>query len=215
MDTQPETTASSFVYNRIPTKVSRKDFNRYIAPHLHRPKKGPKPQLSLYTIFHDILYVLHTGIPWAQRQTNRKELHDTNVYKWHNRWSKDGSYHALLAASVMHLHHTDQLDTSVLHGDGSHTVGKKGAKALVTPAINPGKATKSSPSWKTPALCSDRLWSNPSTNKRRSCCPQPSQPLWTFPVAWGSISAARLSPWRPALTPKTIRTPSKPTRCNR
>ena len=30
MDTQPETTASLFVYNRIPTKVSRKDFNRYI-----------------------------------------------------------------------------------------------------------------------------------------------------------------------------------------
>ena len=36
MDTQPETTASSFVYNRIPTKVARKDFNRYIEPHLHR-----------------------------------------------------------------------------------------------------------------------------------------------------------------------------------
>jgi hypothetical protein len=35
MDTQPDTTASSFVYNRIPTKVSRKDFNRYIEPHLH------------------------------------------------------------------------------------------------------------------------------------------------------------------------------------
>jgi hypothetical protein len=51
MDTQPETTASSFVYNRIPTKVSRKDFNRYIEPHLHRPKKGPKPKLSLYKIF--------------------------------------------------------------------------------------------------------------------------------------------------------------------
>jgi len=51
MDTQPETTASSFVYNRLPTKVSRKDFNRYIEPHLHRPKKGPEPQLSLYKIF--------------------------------------------------------------------------------------------------------------------------------------------------------------------
>jgi hypothetical protein len=46
MDTQPETTASSFVYNHIPPKVSRKDFNRYIEPHLHRPKKGPKPKLS-------------------------------------------------------------------------------------------------------------------------------------------------------------------------
>ena len=58
MDTQPETTASSFVYNRIPTKVSRKDFNRYIEPHLHRPQKGPKPKLSLYKIFNYILYVL-------------------------------------------------------------------------------------------------------------------------------------------------------------
>jgi hypothetical protein len=57
MDTQPETTASSFVYNRIPTKVSRKDFNRYIEPHLHRPKKGPKPKLSLYKIFNYILYL--------------------------------------------------------------------------------------------------------------------------------------------------------------
>jgi hypothetical protein len=57
MDTQPETTVSSFVYNRIPTRVSRQDFNRYIEPHLHRPKKGPKPQLSLYKIFNYILYL--------------------------------------------------------------------------------------------------------------------------------------------------------------
>jgi len=28
MDTPPATTAPSFVYHRIPTKVSRKDFNR-------------------------------------------------------------------------------------------------------------------------------------------------------------------------------------------
>jgi hypothetical protein len=55
MDTQPETTASSFVYHHIPTKVARQDFNRDIAPHLHRPKKGPTPKLSLYKIFHDIL----------------------------------------------------------------------------------------------------------------------------------------------------------------
>ena len=91
MDTQPETTASSFVYNRIPTKVARKDFNRYIEPHLHRPKKGYKPKLSLYKIFNYILYVLHTGIQWEQLKTDRKEIHYTNVYKWHNRWSKNGS----------------------------------------------------------------------------------------------------------------------------
>ena len=192
MDTPPETTASSFVYHRIPTKVSRKDFNRYIEPHLHRPKKGPKPKLSLYKIFNYILYVLHTGIQWEQLKTNRQELHYTNVYKWHNRWSKDGSYQALFEASVIHLHHTDQLDTSVLHGDGSNTVVKKGVKALATPAINTKKATKSSPSWKTTALFSDRFRSTPSPNKIRSFCPKPSQPLWTLPVALGSISAGRL-----------------------
>jgi hypothetical protein len=143
MDTPPETTERSFVYNRIPTKVSRKDFNRYIAPYLKRPQKGPPPKLSLYKIFNDILYVLHTGIQWHQLKTNKNELHDINVYKWHNRWSKDGSYHALFEASVLHLKDTDQLDTSVLHGDGSNTVVKKGAKASATPVINTSKGKKS------------------------------------------------------------------------
>lgn len=192
MDTQPETTASSFVYHRIPTNVSRKDFHRYIEPHLHRPKKGPKPKLSLYKIFHSILYVLHTGMPWEQLQTNRQALHYPNVYTWHKRWSNDGSYPALFEASVIHLHPTAQLDTSGLHGAGSHTVVKKGGKALATPAINTQKATKSSPSWTTTALCSDRFRSTPSPNQIRSFCPKPSQPLGTLPGALGSISAGRL-----------------------
>ena len=51
MDTQRKTVMSSCVYNRIPTKVSRKDFNQYIDPYLKRPKTGPKPKLSLYKSF--------------------------------------------------------------------------------------------------------------------------------------------------------------------
>src|SRR5262245_18666048 len=142
MDTPPKTTTSSFVYNRIPTQVSRKDFHRYIAPHLQRPKTGPKPKLSLYKIFNYILYVLNTGIPWDQLNTKRHELHYTNVYKWHHRWSKDGSYQTLFQASIIHLHHTDQLDPSVLHGDGSNTVVKKGASASAIPVISTSKGTK-------------------------------------------------------------------------
>jgi len=144
MDTQLKTAMSSFVYNRIPTTVSRNDFNRYIEPHLKRPKTGPKPKLSLYTIFHYILYVLHTGMPWDQLQTKRHALHDTNVYQWHNRWSKDGSYPTLFPASILPLHHTDQLDTSVLHGDGSNTVVKKGASASAMPVISTRKVQKNS-----------------------------------------------------------------------
>ena len=143
MNTQLETSNSLFVYNQIPTKVSRKDFNRYLDPHLKRPKTGPKPKLSHYKIFNYILYVLHTGIQWDQLKTKRNELHYTNVYKWHHRWAKNGSYQALFEASIIHLHQTEQLDTSVLHGDGSNTVVKKGAQASATPAISIRKVKKS------------------------------------------------------------------------
>jgi len=143
MNTPLQTSPLSFVYHRIPTKVSRKDFNRYIDPHLKRPQAGPKPKLSLYKIFNYILYVLHTGIQWDQLKTKRNELHYTNVYKWHNRWSKNGSYQALFEASIIQLHQADQLDTSVLHGDGSNTVVKKGAQASATPVTNTKKVKKS------------------------------------------------------------------------
>lgn len=130
MDTQRKTTMSSFVYHRIPTKVSRKDFHRHLALHLQRPTRGPKPKLALDKIFHNILSVLHTGMQWDQRKTKRNELHDPNVYKWPNRWSKEGSYHTLLKASIIPLPHTDQLDTSVLHGAGSNIVVKQGGRGL-------------------------------------------------------------------------------------
>jgi hypothetical protein len=145
MHTPLQTSTSSFVYHRIPTQVSRQDFNRYIDPPLKRPKTGPKPKLSLYKIFNYILYVLHPGIQWDQLKTKRNALHYTNVYKWHNRWSKNGSYQALFEASIIQLHQANQLDTSVLHGDGSNTVVKKGAQASATPAINIRKEKRSSP----------------------------------------------------------------------
>ena len=129
-------------YNGIPNQVSRKDFNEYILPHLSKRLKGRKPKLSLYKIFNYILYVLHTGIQWDQLRTRRNELHWSNVYKWHNRWSKDGSYHKLFEASVIHLLDTDELDTSRLHGDGSNTVVKKGAMAPDTQDTNTRKGKK-------------------------------------------------------------------------
>ena len=130
-------------YNGIPKQVTLKDFNRYIKPHLSKRIKGPKPKLSSYKIFNYILYVLHTGIQWNQLQTKRNELHWSNVYKWHNRWSKDGSYQKLFEASVIHLLDTDQLDTSQLHGDGSNTVVKKGETALDIQDTNIKKVKKS------------------------------------------------------------------------
>jgi hypothetical protein len=111
---------------KLPTRVSRKQFNIYIEPYLSFPVKGPPPKISRYKIFNYILYVLHTGIQWKQLRTNRNELHWSNVYKWHNRWSKDGSYEELFVSSVDILEKTGKLDLSILHGDGSNTIAKKG-----------------------------------------------------------------------------------------
>lgn len=115
-------------YNKLPTKISRKDFNRYILPQLSKSRRGPKMKLSYYKIFNYILYVLHTGIQWDQLRIFRNELHWSNVYRWHNRWSKDGSYENIFFHSIKTLNREGKLDLSILHGDGSNTVAKKGAK---------------------------------------------------------------------------------------
>lgn len=115
-------------HSSLPVKVSRHDFKKYILPNLSMGRRGPKPKLSRYKIFNYILYVLHTGIQWDQLQTYKNEIHWSNVYKWHNRWSKDGSYDRLMVASIQHLDRAGKLDLSILHGDGSNTVAKKGAK---------------------------------------------------------------------------------------
>lgn len=115
-------------YNKLPVRISRKEFNRYVAPHLSKGKRGPQPKISYYKIFNYILYVLHTGIQWKRLPVQRNEISWQDIYHYHNRWSKDGSYKNLFLASVMTLDEHGKLDTSILHGDGSNTVAKKGVR---------------------------------------------------------------------------------------
>ena len=57
----------------------------------------------------------------------------------------DGSLWQAFVASVRHLAVEKQLDLSVLHGDGTNTVAKKGAMALATRATNTRQERRSSP----------------------------------------------------------------------
>jgi hypothetical protein len=68
--------------------------------------------------------------------TQRKEISWQTVYHYHNRWSKDGSYERLFEHSVSLLHRRGLLDLSILHGDGSNTVAKKGVKKSGTRDTN-------------------------------------------------------------------------------
>jgi len=115
-------------WTTLPVKVSRKDFNKYIDPYLSCGMRGPKTKISRCKIFNYVLYVLHTGIQWNQLQTHRNEIHWSNIYRWHNKWSKDGSYQNLFETSVMFLNDVGKLDLSSIHGDGSNTVAKKGVQ---------------------------------------------------------------------------------------
>ncbi len=85
-------------------------------------------------------------VPIPKGPTGKPELHDTNVYRAFAKWADDGSLQQAFTASVSHLSDEKQLDLSVLHGDGTNTVAKKGAMALATQATNTKRARRSLPS---------------------------------------------------------------------
>jgi hypothetical protein len=66
-------------------------------------------------------------LPIKQKHDGKPEIHYTGIYKYFARWSDDGSLVNAFRNSVKHLHDLKLLDTSILHGDGSNTVAKKGA----------------------------------------------------------------------------------------
>jgi transposase len=149
--TQPATTP-------IPVQLSAPEFEAFILPHLSMPKRGPKCKLGYHRVFNLILWVLYTGMPWKclpipHDAQGKPAIHYTTVYKVFARWVDDGSLWQAFVASVRHLAVEKQLDLSVLHGDGTNTVAKKGAMGLGTRATNTRRARKTSPSRTITALC--------------------------------------------------------------
>src|SRR5437660_281064 len=119
----------------IPVQLSATDFHAFILPHLSMPKRGPKCKLGYHRLFNLILWVLYTGMQWKglpvpKDHHGTAEIHYTTVYKVFARWSDDGSLEHACIASVAHLSEHNQLDLSILHGDGSNTVAKKGGDGI-------------------------------------------------------------------------------------
>ena len=131
---QRKSQRASQVYNTLPIEVTRNEFNAHIKKYLSKGKRGRKTKLSQFKIFNYVLYVLHTGIPWYTLPV--KEIHWSNIYQQYRRWCKDGSCEKLFEGSPRHLKEHDMLDMSVLHGDGSNVVAKKGVNKLDIQATN-------------------------------------------------------------------------------
>lgn len=129
-------------YHKLPKKVARNEFNTFIKPCLSKNKRGKKPKISCYKIFSYVLKALRTGMQWDELVTYRNEISWQNVYHYHNRWSKDGSCRKLFENSAVTLDALGKLDLTILHGDGSNVVAKKGARKSDTPDTNIKKARK-------------------------------------------------------------------------
>jgi transposase len=145
------TTAQSPDSTPIPVQLSEPEFNQFIFPHLSMPKRGPKCKLGYHRVFNFILWVLYTGMQWKclpipKDAHGKPALHYTNVYRVFAKWTDDGSLQRAFIASVGHLAAEKKLDLSILHGDGTNTVAKKGAMGLATRATNIRRASRSLPS---------------------------------------------------------------------
>jgi transposase len=151
-------TAAKPATTPIPVQLSETEFTAFLLPHLSMPKRGPKCKLGYYRVFNLILWVLYTGMQWkclpVPHDTDGKAaIHYTTVYRVFAKWADDGSLWHAFVASVAQLAKEKHLDTSVLHGDGTNTVAKKGGMGLASRATNTRRARKSSPLRTTMALC--------------------------------------------------------------
>jgi transposase len=142
------TTAKNPDITPIPVQLAETEFNKFIFPHLSMPKRGPRCKIGYHRLFNLILWVLYTGMQWKclpiPKDTHGKpEIHYSNVYRAFAKWADDGSLEQAFIASVAHLAAEKHLDLSILHGDGTNTVAKKGAMGLATRGTNTRRATKS------------------------------------------------------------------------
>ncbi len=134
-------------YKVIPVQLSKKEFEKFILPHLSLPKRGPKCKIGYHKPFNYILKVLYTGMQWKELPIEKgpegkSELHYTGIYKLFADWADDGSLKKAFIASVKHLSDEKKLDLSLLHGDGSNTVAKKGAMESAIAATSTRRAKK-------------------------------------------------------------------------
>ena len=127
--------AKHAVFTPIPVQLSESEFNEFILPHLSMPKRGPKCKLGYYRVFNLILWVLYTGMQWKclpvpKDGDGKAEIHYTTIYKVFAKWADDGSLEHAFIGSVGALSDHHRLDLSVLHGDGTNTVAKKGGDGI-------------------------------------------------------------------------------------
>jgi len=119
-------------YQSIPTHLTEAEFEQFVLLYLTEGSRGPSTKLSFYRLFNYILKLMHTGCQWEEIPIEKDafgkpEIHHTRIFRTFQRWQQDGCFEKIFVVSVNELFKNKLLNTTVIHGDGSTTVAKKGA----------------------------------------------------------------------------------------
>ena len=115
----------------IPTKLTENQFNQFILKHLPKRQRGPISKISIIKIFNYIMKFLYTGCQWKElpidlTSDGKPEIHYTRIFRIFKHWIRNNVFVKIFENSVSVLHAFGLLDTSILYGDGTTTVAKKG-----------------------------------------------------------------------------------------
>lgn len=115
----------------IPTKLTESQFTQFILKHLPKRQRGPVSKTSVFKIFNYIMKFLYTGCQWKELPIDlspdgKPEIHYTRVFRIFKHWIRNNVFTKIFENSVAILNKCGLLDTSILHGDGTSTVAKKG-----------------------------------------------------------------------------------------
>jgi hypothetical protein len=89
----------------------------------------------LHATLNYILKLLYLGCQWKElpiekNKEGKQEIHDTRIYAAFRRYEVHGCFDAIFTGSVSILSLKEYLDITVIHGDGTMTVAKKGGDNL-------------------------------------------------------------------------------------
>lgn len=93
--------------------------------------RGPDRNLSDYEIFNTLLHLNHTGSQWKNikiqlTEEGKPKMHYTRIFRVFKYWVKAGCFEKIFINSVTKLFKEKILDLSIIHGDGTSAVAKKG-----------------------------------------------------------------------------------------